>query len=244
MSYTKLPEDSEQAAPVATATKLHILVAEDNPDNQLLLQLMLGKVGAVCTLVDNGHKAVERALADEFDLILMDMQMPLMGGEEATRLIRHAGIETPIIAVTANVMSEDFERYRRAGCQDLLPKPIMQNELMAILNRFGGAKSHADLALEQALDADPQMQALKAQFRMQLPELMQQLQQHFVALHWRELAYAAHSLKGSAGSMGFPLLTSLAGKLETDANHQRHESCATLLAQMCQLITESTTAGN
>ena len=236
-SYVKeaMQSGTDEKEPVAQQ-RLHILVAEDNPDNQLLLQLMLEKANASAELVDNGHKAVERALAEDFDLIFMDMQMPLMGGEEATRLIRHAGIDTPVIAVTANVMSEDLERYRQAGCQGLLPKPVIQADLLAILTKYGsGVTVQAD-TLAQQLASDPQMLALMQQFTAQLPHLLSELELHFSALRWRELAYAAHSLKGSAGSMGYPELTELAGKLERSANKQLHGECDALLSAMAQII--------
>jgi signal transduction histidine kinase/CheY-like chemotaxis protein len=237
--YNKQLAIAGNAAEQLTEHKLHILVAEDNPDNQLLLQLMLEKANASCALVDNGHKAVERALAEDFDLIFMDMQMPLMGGEEATRLIRHAGIDTPVIAVTANVMSEDLERYRNSGCQGLLPKPIIQADLLAILKKYGSAMSANSEQLAQQLAADPQMQALKQQFTRQLPALLQELQQLFAAIKWAELAYAAHSLKGSAGSMGYPELTALASELERFANSKQPASCEQLLLKM-QTIVERT----
>lgn len=236
-SYDKEQIQNEQASRLKeTEHKLHILVAEDNPDNQLLLQLMLKKANASSVLVDNGHKAVERALAEDFDVIFMDMQMPLMGGEEATKLIRHAGIDTPIIAVTANVMSEDLERYRRAGCQGLLPKPVIQADLMSVLTKYSAGKALNVDVLAQQLAADPQMQALKQQFTAQLPQLLQELWLHFTARSWRELAYAAHSLKGSAGSMGYPQLTEQAGQLERAANQQLAEQCEKLLYDMQQLI--------
>ena len=237
--YQKPVEMADNSPEQITEHKLHILVAEDNPDNQLLLQLMLEKSNASCALVDNGHKAVERALAEDFDLIFMDMQMPLMGGEEATRLIRHAGIETPIIAVTANVMSEDLERYRQSGCQGLLAKPIIQADLLAVLKKFGNVTVKGSEQLAQQLAMDPQMVAPKQQFTGQLPTLLQQLQQMFSAMQWPELAYAAHSLKGSAGSMGYPEITALAGELERAANAQQQLSCEQLLSKMQSIISKS-----
>lgn len=222
----------QQNTATPTVPRLHILVAEDNPDNQLLLRLMLEKANTSCVLVDNGHKAVERALAEEFDLIFMDMQMPLMGGEEATQLIRHAGIDTPVIAVTANVMTEDLERYKRSGCQSLLAKPVNQKELIALLERYTKQAGSTASALEQQLAEDPQMLALKRQFSSQLPQLYQQLAEYYSTDRWRELAFAAHSLKGSAGSMGYPELTRLSGELEVAANKQQQGECANLLAQI------------
>ena len=224
---------------VVTDNRLKILVAEDNPDNQLLLQLMLHKAQAGCTLVDNGKKAVECALAEDFDLIFMDMQMPVMGGEEATRLIRHAGIETPVIAVTANVMAEDADRYKQAGCQALLAKPIMQADLLAVLAKFGSKTLARSELLEQQLAQDPQMQALKQQFTRQLPELCRQFEQHFADGEWKALAYAAHSLKGSAGSMGYPQLTLLAGELELSARAGQQQQCAGQLEQIRIIVDDA-----
>lgn len=80
------------------------------------------------------------------------------------------------------------------------------------------------------------MQALKQQFTAQLPALLKDLQQAFANTDWHSLAYAAHSLKGSAGSMGYPLLTELAGQLEVSARQQLSEACAALLRQMQQSI--------
>ncbi|MDR6981584.1 signal transduction histidine kinase/CheY-like chemotaxis protein [Rheinheimera pacifica] len=231
-AFSREAQVAAQHAQTVAVQQLHILVAEDNPDNQLLLQLMLEKANTSCVLVDNGHKAVERALAEDFDLIFMDMQMPLMGGEEATQLIRHAGIDTPVIAVTANVMTEDLERYKRAGCQSLLAKPVNQKELVTLLAKYTNQTISALSSLEQQLAQDPQMQALKRQFAAQLPQLYQELKQYFSTAQWRELAFAAHSLKGSAGSMGYPQLTRLAGELEVAANTQQQDECLPLLAQI------------
>lgn len=233
--------NKELVAPVAEVEpaalhKLHILVAEDNQDNQLLLQLMLEKANASCVLVDNGHSAVERAMAEDFDLIFMDMQMPLMGGEEASRLIRHSGINTPIIAVTANVMAEDAERYRDAGCQGLLAKPVNQTELLQLLTKYGADTQIDKHLLTEQLEQDPQMQALKRQFAEQLPGLYRELEQYYLAELWPQLAFAAHSLKGSAGSMGYPELTRLSGVLESAAKLADKTQCNHLLEQIRPII--------
>ncbi|CAM3769309.1 hybrid sensor histidine kinase/response regulator [Rheinheimera salexigens] len=217
--------------------KLHILVAEDNQDNQLLLSLMLDKAHATYVIVENGHLAVERALAESFDIIFMDMQMPVMGGEEATRLIRYAGIDTAIIAVTANIMTDDIEHYKQSGCQAVLAKPIILAELTAILSRYGERSDRAMLSLDLQLEQDPQMKALKQHFTAQLPILFAEFEQLFAAQTWDKLSFAAHSLKGSAGSMGYPELTAFSDKLELAAQQQHSAEVAALLEQM-QLIIE------
>ncbi|WP_019675654.1 hybrid sensor histidine kinase/response regulator [Arsukibacterium perlucidum] len=234
-SYQPQQKQADSVSPLPADSSVKVLVAEDNPDNQLLLKLLLEKSNATVVVVDNGHKAVERVLHDDFDLVFMDMQMPLMGGEEATRLIRQAGIEVPIIAVTANVMSEDVERYKKAGCQALLGKPVVQSEFLAILNRFAKVRKDSEQDWLQRLEQDPQMQALKRQFARQLPVLLAELQQHLRGEDWAALRFAAHSLKGSAGSMGYPQVTRLAGEIEQAVNGQP-AAIAALLVEMKQYI--------
>jgi CheY-like chemotaxis protein len=235
--YKALQKLPEASSPLPADSSIRVLVAEDNLDNQLLLKLLLEKSNVTVVVVDNGHKAVESALHDDFDLVFMDMQMPLMGGEEATRLIRHAGIEVPIIAVTANVMSEDVERYKRAGCQALLGKPVVQSEFLAILNRFANVRKNTESEWLQRLEQDPQMQALKQQFGLQLPGLIAELKQYYQTEDWAGLRFAAHSLKGSAGSMGYPQVTKLAGEIEQAVS--RHPDAITgLLQQITKYIAQ------
>ncbi|MGB0948344.1 MAG: ATP-binding protein, partial [Pseudoalteromonas marina] len=102
----------------------NILVAEDNPDNQLLIKLLLQTWGLEPDIANNGAQAVEMALVNDYQLIIMDMQMPVMGGLEATKMLRHAAYDGPIIALTANVMNHDIGTYIEAGCDKALGKPI------------------------------------------------------------------------------------------------------------------------
>ncbi|MEE2023372.1 ATP-binding protein [Alkalimonas mucilaginosa] len=219
---------------------LHILVAEDNADNQLLLGLLLQQVQATYVMVENGYQAVEQVLSQDFDLIFMDMQMPEMGGEEATELIRHAGIQTPIIAVTANVMSEDIERYKRSGCQAVLSKPINQKQFLQLIQTYRCDTKASDSyqEFERRLAEDPAIQALQESFRSKLPELIAILETACLESDWTKLAFEAHSLKGSAGSMGFANLTELASELELMAQQQAAESCLRLVQQMQVILLE------
>ena len=92
-------------------------------------------VAAGCSPAD-GSQAVQQALEHDYDLILMDMQMPIMNGDEATMELRKKGITTPIVALTANAMDGDDKKCIEAGCDYYLPKPIIREDLMDVLKKY------------------------------------------------------------------------------------------------------------
>jgi signal transduction histidine kinase len=126
------------------ASPLRILLAEDNVINQRLATGLLTKKGHEVTVVENGLEAVVMAGREQFDLVLMDVQMPEMDGLEATAAIRqieeNSGRRTPIIALTAHAMRGDMERCVQAGMDDYLTKPIDLNRLSAILRKWTPAE--------------------------------------------------------------------------------------------------------
>ncbi len=133
------PSKKVEAPPQKTGS-LRILVAEDNATNQKVILGMLQKLGHSATLVQNGALAVEEFRKSPFDLILLDIQMPVMDGLEAARLIRaQATVPAPhIVALTANAFKEDRDECLQAGMNDYLPKPIQFSALKAILSQVGG----------------------------------------------------------------------------------------------------------
>lgn len=112
-----------------------ILVAEDNAINQLIMQELIAPSGAEITMVDDGQQAVEAVRAQKFDIVFMDMQMPVMGGLEATARIRESvsSQDLPIVAVTANAMKEDREKGMAVGMNDYITKPLEPQRLLEIL---------------------------------------------------------------------------------------------------------------
>ncbi len=112
---------------------LRVLFAEDGPDNQRLISHFLTKAGAELTFVDNGRDAVDTALdaSPPFDLVLMDMQMPVLDGYSATRQLRDLGVSTPILALTAHAMADDRARCLAAGCDGYLAKPFTAASITA-----------------------------------------------------------------------------------------------------------------
>lgn len=114
-------------------TGFEILVVEDSPDNQFLIQKMLEKTGAKITLANNGAEGVKFAQAHEYDVILMDIQMPVMDGHDAVKKLRSQSYSGPIIALTAHAMKEERERAIASGFSHFLTKPIHRVSLFALL---------------------------------------------------------------------------------------------------------------
>ncbi len=150
------------AARLSAATHLRVLVAEDTPASQLVIRSMLESMGHRVQTVSNGAEAVEAARQPNFDLILMDLQMPVMDGYEATRLIRAMDGDVgqvPIVALTALALSTDRERARGCGMSEFLTKPIRKADLAALIDRLMGTVPDLPAAgpaadVEATLDAD------------------------------------------------------------------------------------------
>jgi PAS domain S-box-containing protein len=136
------PADAQPAAGLVNSPpmrSLQVLLAEDNPVNQLVATTMLKKWGHVVVTAENGQQALDLFFQHPWDLVLMDIQMPVMGGLEATQLIRSrepAGTHTPIIAMTANAMASDRLICLEAGMDEHLAKPFTAATLKGMLDRF------------------------------------------------------------------------------------------------------------
>ena len=126
------------ASGLPVAHRARILLVEDNPVNQLVAKGMLGKLGCEVVVSSHGAEALQQLERSRFDLVLMDCNMPVMDGYEATRLIRQSGKwpDLPIIALTANAMPEEREHCKNAGMNDYLAKPFHREELVNLLDQW------------------------------------------------------------------------------------------------------------
>jgi signal transduction histidine kinase/CheY-like chemotaxis protein len=132
------PAELPPSEPDNSASTLsgHVLVVEDVKANQVLMRVILQKMGLQVTIVENGQQAVDTVATGQYDLILMDMQMPVMNGYDATRAIRSLQITTPIVAMTAYAMRGDEEKCLAAGCDDYLAKPIDRVRMVRKLHKY------------------------------------------------------------------------------------------------------------
>jgi PAS domain S-box-containing protein len=218
-----------------------VLFADDALDNRRLVEHLIRQTGADVVLVENGHEAIEAAKTAPFDLILMDVQMPIVDGLSATRSIRRAGITTPIVAVSAGAMISDIEKALDAGCSLHLGKPFERTALYEVLSRFvrpsPGLPDDGNTPIISTLSADdPEMRILLGEFINGLPGRYSEL-----ALAWRSddvqrVAALAHKLKGSAGMYGYPLLASEARKLEQAAKAGDSADISTTITTIGQVV--------
>ncbi|MGI9212078.1 MAG: ATP-binding protein [Methylococcaceae bacterium] len=211
------PINSIDARP--TGLSGQILLAEDTVDNQRLIQLMVRRTGAELTIAQHGLEAVEIAQEREFDLVLMDMQMPVMGGMEATRLLRLTGFDGPIVALTANATEHDKTQAREAGCDDFLIKPVNQQAFFQVLARYlVGKTGHSETQTasfpQSDLTESPEYQELKERFILELPERLEGIKTDLALADWPGLRFKIHQLKGVAGSFGFKETSRVAGHIE------------------------------
>ncbi len=212
------PEANAGAVAPAAHVSGRVLLAEDNADNQRLIALQLQRLGAELTVAGNGEEAVRRALAEPFDLVLMDMQMPVLDGIEATRRLRAAGYTAPIVALTANAMQDDVRRCEEAGCDAFLTKPIDRVRFAATVARFLGAAVHAAAEepplVSELLAEEPELADLVAGFVTKLPGMIEELAAPHAAGDWATHKARAHDMKAVGGGYGFPQVTELAAKIE------------------------------
>lgn len=122
---------------MAKLAGLDVLVVEDVTDNQDLFRLFLEAAGAVVDIARNGAEALEKAPAG-YDVILMDIQMPILDGLSATRQLRERGVTTPIIALTAHAMPEEVAKSKAAGCIDHISKPVSSQTLITAITKAVG----------------------------------------------------------------------------------------------------------
>jgi PAS domain S-box-containing protein len=239
-----VPNAAPSAARVSTGTLplrgRRILLAEDGPDNQRLISFYLSRAGATVELAANGRVAIDRILeshvnGNKIDLVLMDMQMPVLDGYAASAELRRRGQTVPIIAITAHAMDGDRAKCIDAGCTDYLAKPIDLPKLIAAI------ESHlVDLpccvsdTLTSTLDNDPVMHDLVDAYVRELPQQAQELaglmNQHNLA----DLKRLLHQIKGAGGGYGFPSISEAAAEAERAV--KLHADLQTIQSQVDALI--------
>ena len=229
------PEAAQAVRPGATLSGRRVLVAEDVEVNRLIAREMLRRLGCQVEIAEDGARAVEMALAADYDLVLMDIQMPRVDGVEATRRIRAAGgarSRVPIVALTAHAIASEREAYLAAGLTDYLSKPFKPADLREIVARWTGDSREKPTASPDAGDAPLELidnARLQDLAEIISPTALRQLFDTWIASTTETverisslaeapdasgLAEEAHRLAGSASNFGAARLASLARELQ------------------------------
>jgi len=232
-----------------------ILLAEDNSTNRFVALAQLGKIGYTADAVSNGVEALEALQQGEYDLILMDCEMPVMDGYEAARQIRKQGNSlVPIIALTANAMAGDRDRCIRAGMNDFLSKPVETAQLAEVLAKWAhgfdppaaapvaeptaseeAAGVFDSAALLRRLDGDRQVAGLIVKrFLGEAPAQLEELRKRLVEADAPGARFLAHALKGSAAAVSAVGLHAVALQLEQAADADRLDRFGQLLFRAAQ----------
>jgi CheY-like chemotaxis protein len=216
------------AAPVCESASdadrpLRILVAEDSEDSRFLLETYLKEAGHLADFAGNGELAVEKFRAGAYDLVLMDVQMPVLDGYTATRQIRawereHARNPTPVVALTAYALDTETARAAEAGCTSLLTKPIKFAELMREIERYAGCRC---LVIDPQIE--PKLRALIPGYIESRHRDLQTLRAALEAFDYETIRDLGHKMNGTGGAYGLPRITEIGSLLEKAAREQNPE---------------------
>ena len=195
-----------------------VLLVEDNEDNQRLLYVFMKKFGIKTIVANNGREAIELCSNRKFDLILMDMQMPIMDGPTTTIKLRNEGCEAPVIALTANAFKEDKDRCLSAGCNDFVTKPITRDKLYDVLSTYleeaTVQQKNISPVMSTIIETDIELLDVVKEFVKKLPHTVTEIRKTLSDENWKEMRVFIHNLKGIGSSVGYPEITNIAGQVE------------------------------
>lgn len=201
---------------------LRILLVEDGADNQILMAHVLETSGARVASAVNGAEALKMASENQYDLVLMDMQMPILDGYEATKQLLAKGYSTPIVALTANAMRGERETCLAAGCVEYISKPVKANVLVDTVAKFAKKKdlTFPEVSQRSELYDDPIVGPLVGQFVQNLPKRVAALRDAERRADWPAISNLAHQLAGSSGGYGFSEMGKEAARIEAYAKNR------------------------
>jgi PAS domain S-box-containing protein len=238
-----------------------VLVVDDGDENRELVQLVLEEAGLEVDQAENGQIGFDMARETAYDVVLMDMQMPVMDGYEATTALRKAGVETPIYALTADAMKGFEEKCLAAGCTGFLSKPVDIDLLLDTLGKLLGGECSKVEAAPMAEDSDvgegsifgdeadssgppiisrlasgsPRIQSTIIKFIVTLSGKVDEMDAAWARRDFTELAALAHWLKGSGGTIGFDDFTEPARNLEILAKAGTEDGVVSTLRELRHL---------
>lgn len=227
-----------------------ILLVEDTPALQQLVRKYLERFGLTVSLATNGKEALDMVRTATYDVILMDIQMPVMDGYMAICKLRADGYTKPVLALTANAMSDDRRNCFDAGFDDVLTKPIQSGQLFSVLstllqkqtgidieenadNDVGNVTT--DVLLSGLLETDPDMYEIVEMFLDVLPGYIEQIKTAENKHDWKSMAMIFHVLKGMGGSYGYDIISDLATEAENALEKTEYQKINVLVDKLVDI---------
>ena len=235
---------------------LKIMVVEDNLLNQKMIRTFLNRQGHQVDICNNGAEAIQTANEEEYDLIFMDVQMPVMDGLEATRMIRETegtNQHTPIIAMTAYALQGDSQRCLEAGMDDYVSKPLDTRRLLKVMRKW--ALEHNDLipastnietihlsSTDEVLDLKSALprfsndvqfyKSLLDEFIDTIPERVDEFRKLYHDKNWKLLADQSHNLKGVAANFGVMKISGIARRIDAYTQEEHYQSISEMINEI------------
>jgi len=244
--------------------KGHVLLVDDTVDNQVLVSTYLKDAGAEVIVADNGKIAVELAGKNNFDLILMDMQMPVMGGIEAVEIIRKQNSTVPIAMLTANAFKEERDQCYAAGCNDFLTKPIDVSALYKVVSeclpavdkleytndsvsvqrienetnsrQVSDVFDDENVIISSLMGSSENIDKMVGNFILQLPTYLNDIENAYNSKDLEKLSYTTHQLKGVGGNYGFLMITNTCTKIEEEIKSKQNANIEYLLDELKNIV--------
>jgi len=227
----------------------NVLLVEDTIEISTLIESYLKDYGMNVITANNGKHGVDLALNNNFDVVLMDIQMPLMNGKEAVKILRKNNYSRPIIALTADIFKQQVEEYKNIGFDQVLGKPIIINNLLSTLKIYIDYQNVPDQKINTlALETEPEtthkliekkLHDLQLKFIDQLQQNINEINEAIDKEDSETYMGTLHKLKGIGGSIGFPEITTIAENISKKLSNKNFETARYLLKDLEKFVNKT-----
>lgn len=200
-----------------------VLIAEDSLESQKLIQSYLRSLSLDCVTVGDGKALIEKAISENFALLLVDASLPLVDGVEAVRTIRQNGYKGPIVSISASMSADDVERYRDAGFDDCLGKPFNREQFLETVRKFvDGTEPRA---------TSTEYDSLRDAFAVDLPRKFDEIRAAYQRKDFVQVKFLAHKTRAAA-MFGFSAIANLCAEIDNELQAGKDDQIRTLLARL------------
>jgi len=217
----------------------YLLIA-DNINIQRLVALYAQQMGFTVEIANNGKEGLEKAISSDFNLILLNMQLPSASGLETTRNLRQSGYKGKIVALTEDSMRDNSQSCLSAGCNEVIAIPAGQKELLTLLERNiakreAGEPVHQPLMSSMVLD-DEVVFELVEKYVSILPSLIDEIRQNYEKQNLEKLKALVHDLKSTGGNYGYMVVTKSAARIELCVRQNKIEDIKLILDELDTIV--------